>query len=129
MKVNRHITIELDILDKLSNISNFSGLIEQLLTDYISNNKPNNEKIKQKRADLKELKAKIASIKLEMKQISHISSIESQLKSKISDKEDLISLTKEAHLWYYGKNHDKLREQMLNSDYKSIVDFYKEVKK
>lgn len=86
VKVNKHITIDLEIVEKLNNISNFSDLVERLIRDYIKNNVCNDDKMKQKKAEYKQKKQEINLLKAEIKQIKTISSLEVELKIK-NDKE------------------------------------------
>lgn len=121
MKTNKNITLDIEIVGKLKKVECASTLIEQLLREHFENNKPNVEKIKQKRVELSEKRREIRNLKAEIKQINAVSLVENKILNMKTD----LDIKKDANLWYYGKEFEKNREELFKSKFKDIIEFYK----
>jgi hypothetical protein len=67
MKINKNFTLDLDLVEKLNKIDNSSKLINNLLTDYFSCSSGNNDIFEQKKAFLKQNKAKMKQLNKEIR--------------------------------------------------------------
>jgi hypothetical protein len=121
MKTNKNITLDTEIVGKLRKVECASALIEQLLREHFENNKPNIEKIKQKRAELSDKRREIRNLKAEIKQINAVSLVENKILNMKTD----LDIKKEANLWYYGHEFKKNRAELFKSKFKDIIEFYK----
>lgn len=67
MKINKNFTLDYDLVEKLNKIDNSSRLVNDLLSDYFKVSITNNTIFEQKKAFLKQNKAKIKQINKEIK--------------------------------------------------------------
>jgi ethanolamine utilization protein EutQ (cupin superfamily) len=129
VKTNKNLTLDVEIIKKFSKNNNFSGLVEQLLREYIEKNKPLCDKIAQKKFELKQKKKEIKELKKEMKEITYNYTIESMIikqKEEIEAKnvEKIQKWNKFEHEFLeWNKNlSNKMRNDLKN---KSKLDYFR----